>query len=129
MNPARLQQRITQFQQAVSRLSDACAQPENEFIRDSVIQRFEFCFELAWKMLKLKLAQEGIEASTPRAVIREAVAARLLDDGNRWSEILLRRNQTSHTYDDRLAREVYDFVCQTALPLLQTLDRDSASWQ
>jgi len=82
MTDPRLLQRRQQFQQAVRRLQDACAQPENEFIRDSVIQRFEFCFELGWKMLRLKLLEEGIETNTPHASIRHAVAAQLLDDGN-----------------------------------------------
>ena len=124
----RLQQRIQQLGRVVARLQDACGQAENEFIRDSVIQRFEFCFELAWKMLKLKLQEEGIEAATARAVIRDSVTAGLLEDGNEWSQMLLKRNQTSHTYDDDLAREVYVFICGTALPLLQRLKDASASW-
>ncbi len=128
MSRERLQQRIQQFQRAVERLEEACAQPENEFIRDSVIQRFEFCFELAWKMLRLKLLDEGIEASTPRTVIREAIGARMLQDVDRWSEMLQKRNETSHTYDEALAREVYVFVCRTALPLLQALKEESARW-
>ena len=65
MNQSRLQQRKEQFNRAVQRLREACAQPENEFVRDSVIQRFEFCFELGWKMLRLKLLEEGVEANTP----------------------------------------------------------------
>ncbi len=129
MTLERLQQRIDQFQRAVRRLEEACAQPENEFIRDSVIQRFEFCFELSWKMLRLKLQEEGLEAATPRGVIREAVAARLLHDGNLWSEMLQQRNLTSHTYDDALARKVYAFICKTALPLLRQLSEESRSWQ
>jgi len=129
MRSQRLAQRIERFQRAVHRLEEACAQPENEFIRDSVIQRLEFCFEPAWKMLKHKLLEEGIDAPTPRAVIREAVSARLLEDGNLWSEMLHKRNLTSHTYDDDLAREIYDFVCATALPELQTLQRASSQWQ
>ena len=52
----RFQQRKADFQKAVSLLEEACAQPENSFLRDSIIQRFEFCWELAWKMLKLRLA-------------------------------------------------------------------------
>jgi len=39
-------------------------------------------------MLKSRLEQEGIEAATPRAVVRASVAAQLLDDGNRWSGML-----------------------------------------
>ena len=88
MTDSRLQQRKTRFQRAVERLRETCAQAENEFIHDSVIQRFEFCFELGWKLLRLKLLQEGIEANTPRASIREAVAAQFLEDGNQWSQML-----------------------------------------
>lgn len=62
---SRLRPRSAQFQQAVRRLQEPCAQPENEFVRDLVIQRFEFCFELGWKMLRLKLLEEGVEANTP----------------------------------------------------------------
>ena len=43
--------------------------------------------------------------------------------------MLQKRNETSHTYDDKRAREVYAFVCRTALPLLEKLDEESASWQ
>ena len=128
MTDSWLQQRKTQFQRTVERLREACAQAENEFIRDSVIQRFEFCFEPGWKLLRLKLLQEGIEANTPRACIREALAAQLLDDGNLWSQILQKRNETSHTYDEALAREVYAFVCNQALPLFEQLVEKSRTW-
>ena len=128
MTDSRLHLRRQQFRQAVRRLRDACDQPENEFIRDSVIQRFEFCFELGWKLLRLKLLEEGIEANTPRASIREAVSAQLLEDGNQWSEMLQKRNETSHTYDEALARKVYAFVCETALPLFQQLEKKSRQW-
>ena len=37
---------------ALTRLEGALAQPVNEFVRDSAIQRFEFTFELFWKSLK-----------------------------------------------------------------------------
>ncbi len=128
MNSNRLKQRIQQFQLVLARLEDACAQPENTFIRDAVIQRFEFTFELGWKMLRLKLQKEGVEANTPRAVIREAVAAGWLEDGNLWSLMLQKRNETSHTYDDALARQVYRFVCEQARPCLQQLQQQSQTW-
>ena len=124
----RLTQRIEQFLQALSRLESACRQPEDEFIRDSVIQRFEFTFELAWKLLKLKLYDEGVEANTPRSVIREAVTAGLLEDGNLWSEMLQKRNLTSHPYDDALARVVYGFVCNER-PAFQQLAQQMRQWR
>ena len=47
---------------ALTRLEGALAQPVNEFVRDSAIQRFEFTFELFWKSLK---AYAAISPVTP----------------------------------------------------------------
>ena len=44
---------------ALSRLDLALAQPVNEFVRDSSIQRFEFTFELFWKSLKAYQKSQG----------------------------------------------------------------------
>ncbi len=43
---------LEDFRKATGRLAEALAQEKNEFIRDSAIQRFEFCFDLSWKTLK-----------------------------------------------------------------------------
>lgn len=40
------------FKNAQASLEKAVAQPKDEFIRDSVIQRLEYTYELAWKTLK-----------------------------------------------------------------------------
>jgi len=124
----RLEQRKAQFTKALNRLKDACDQKENEFIRDATIRRFEFCFELAWKMLRARLLRDGIEAGSPRQVIREAISSHLLDDGNRWSEMLLIRNQTSHTYDSALAMEVYRFICDEGMTLFRSLAEKARLW-
>jgi hypothetical protein len=38
-----------ELENALARLRRAIEQPKNEFICDSVIQRFEFTVELSWK--------------------------------------------------------------------------------
>ncbi|MBK1631460.1 hypothetical protein CKO31_12050 [Thiohalocapsa halophila] len=120
---------MADFLKGVHQLERAVAQPFDEFVRDAVIQRFKFCYELAWKMLKLRLEQEGIDAHTPRQALREALQAGLLDDGNLWSEIQRYRNLTSHTYDERLAEEVYAFIVEKALLRFQALAREAEAWQ
>ncbi|MFW6258819.1 MAG: HI0074 family nucleotidyltransferase substrate-binding subunit, partial [Halochromatium sp.] len=124
----RLNERVADFLKGVHQLERAVAQPYDEFTRDATIQRFEFCYELAWKMLKLRLEQEGISALTPRQALQEALQAGLTDDGNVWSEIQRYRNLTSHTYDERLAEDVYAFILQQALAQFQTLAREAESW-
>lgn len=89
---------------AVERLEKALAQPKDEFVRDSAIQRFEFCFELSWKVLQSYLELEGLEARSPRAAIRAAFQVGLLSDDPGWLDILELRNLTSHTYDEALAK-------------------------
>lgn len=128
MGIERLQQRITDFQSAVFRLEEACRQEETSFIRDSVIQRFEFCYDLSWKMLKLRLEAEGIEAHTPRATLQEALTAKFINDGSAWTELQKMRKQTSYTYDEALAKRVYKFVRDTGLELLKTLSEQSMAW-
>ena len=129
MDIQRFTERKAELVKAVSRLRDACAQPYNEFLRDSVIQRFEFCWELTWKTLRLWLDYLGIEASNPRDIFREALQSGLIHDGNAWSEVQRMRNLTSLTYDEKLAEQVYQFICASALPLFERLAVEVVTWQ
>ena len=69
--------------------------------KEGTIQRFEFALELAWKTLKDYLEEQGavIAPLTPRNVVKEAFAARILSDGQVWIDMLDHRNLLSHAYD------------------------------
>lgn len=129
MDIERFNERRQELITAVQRLEEACAQPFSSFIRDSVIQRFEFCWELAWKTLRLKLEAEGILVNTPREAWQEALRAGLIEDGNAWSAAQKNRNLTSHTYDEKLADEVYNYVLKEGLPLFRKLAGEVKKWQ
>ena len=129
MDNIRLQERIKELAKATQRLKDACEQPETSFMRDSVIQRFEMCWELAWKMLKLRLEELGVEVLNPRDSYREALNKGLINDGNAWSELQKQRNLTSHTYNEALALEVYLHIKQFGLALFLQLAADSQHWE
>lgn len=80
-------------------------------MRDSVIQRFEYCTDLFWKMVKSYL--EDVEKMSfglisSRGVLREAVKGRLLseEEGNQCMDMVESRNKTSHTYHEILAEEI-----------------------
>jgi nucleotidyltransferase substrate binding protein (TIGR01987 family) len=98
---------VALLRRAVARLASALAQPKDEFVRDSAIQRFEFTFELSWKTLKTYLELQGLEARSPRAAIREAFATGLLPEDPGWLAMVELRNLTSHTYEEELAEQVY----------------------
>lgn len=73
----------------------------NQLEKEGVIQRFEYCFELAWKCVKDFLEEGGLvfAAVTPRQVLKDAFAARILADGQVWIDMLDHRNLLSHTYN------------------------------
>lgn len=70
---------------------------------EGLIQRFEYCFELGWKLLKdLALeSQEGgeIKVGGPRDAIRWGYGSGWIADGEVWMDMLRSRNLTSHLYD------------------------------
>jgi nucleotidyltransferase substrate binding protein (TIGR01987 family) len=74
--------------------------------KEGTVQRFQYCFELAWKTLKDHLMESGVAISpvTPRQVIKDAFAAKLLGDGQLWMDMLVERSLLAHTYD----RAVFD---------------------
>lgn len=102
---------ITPLRNAVASLGTALAQPKNEFIRDAVIQRFEYTYELAWKMLRRQLVEDlGAEAVTPLSrqdLFRLAAEHGLIADPLPWFAYHKARNITSHTYNETVAEEVY----------------------
>jgi nucleotidyltransferase substrate binding protein (TIGR01987 family) len=104
---------------ALDRLREAFQEPEsNPLAVDGAIQRFEFTIELFWKVLRRLLLLEGIETSTPREALQRAYQIGWLTDEATWLGLLRRRNETSHTYREELARAVYLDV-KGALPEME----------
>lgn len=106
----------TPLANAVRRLREGLAryerEPADEQIRDGLIQRFEFTYELSHKMLRRYLRQE---AASPDEVarmafpdlIRTSEAQGLLHQGwPGWRRFREMRALTSHTYDAKTALAV-----------------------
>lgn len=90
---------------AYARSSQAGADPGlAEQFRNSVIQCFEFSYELAWKMLRRQLAldlatPDLVERLAYRDLVRTGVERGLLREAQAWFDYRELRNQTAHTYD------------------------------
>lgn len=83
---------------------------ERELMRDGVIQRFEYTFELSWKILRRYLEEYGLErvdSLTNRDLFRVGYEQGLLRDAEAWLDFLKKRNLTSHTYQAATAQVVY----------------------
>jgi nucleotidyltransferase substrate binding protein (TIGR01987 family) len=98
------------LEKALTTLKEAWAEYQknmsNTFVRDSVIQRFEYTFEISHKILRRFLS----DAESSRAEIQEMLfndlirlgckRGMLLNDLETWNKYRKLRNLTSHNYDE-----------------------------
>ncbi|GAB6168218.1 nucleotidyltransferase substrate binding protein [Clostridium carnis] len=85
---------------------------KNDIIRDSLIQRFEFTYELTHKTLKefMKYLGVTLENSFPRTIFKKAYVNNLISDDKVWINLLEDRNSTLHIYNESLSDEVADRI-------------------
>lgn len=99
---------LDQFRKAITRLEEVLSLSKTDIIRDSAIQRFEFCLDLAWKTLQTYLRdRKGVVANSPKDVFREAYQNQLIEYSEDWIKLVDLRNETVHTYDEATAENVY----------------------
>ena len=112
---------VSDFDVAIWSEFDLGRMPSSVIVRDASIQRFEYSFEITWKLLKAYLTgEEGIICDSPKRCFREALHVGLLPVAE--TEICLTmpddRNLTLHTYIEEVAQAIYE-----KLPLyLETMD-------
>jgi nucleotidyltransferase substrate binding protein (TIGR01987 family) len=86
---------------------------EQEAVQDSLIKRFEYTLEIAWKICKKHLEEEGFaEAATgsPKSIIRLASQRNLINNPETWFNYLQFRQDTSHDYSSDKAEAVLDIA-------------------
>jgi nucleotidyltransferase substrate binding protein (TIGR01987 family) len=106
----KLKERLRSCEAALATLDEALRLPVNVIVRDAAIQRFEYSFESAWKLLKAYLeVQEGIVCNSPKGCFREALQTGLLSRAEIEVCLVMTddRNLTSHTYLESLAERIY----------------------
>jgi nucleotidyltransferase substrate binding protein (TIGR01987 family) len=106
----------TSFGSAVRRFREGLArherEPGDEQIRDGLIQRFEFTYELSHKMLRRYLKEiaaspDEIDRMSFADLIRTGNAEGLLrSDWPAWRRFREIRTRTTHTYDVSVAAQV-----------------------
>lgn len=105
--------------------------PDDEELRDACIQRFEFCFELSWKMLKRRLERDlpsptTVDGMSFRELMRVGAEQGIVTDPAAWFVYRDKRNITSHTYNAVKAAEVFAVIPafhQHARDLLRELQK------
>lgn len=107
---------LSSLEKAIARLEEGLARYHQDItdtqIRDGLIQRFEFTYELSHKMLKRHLEHTSAtpaqyDSMSFSDLIRSGnEQGLLLGDWPNWRIYREMRAQTSHTYDEQKALEV-----------------------
>ena len=122
--------RLDNFGRAYLLLSegiDALAERQlSQLEREGLIQRFEYTWELAWKVVADYLDYQGLVVTpvTPRSVIRAAFEAGVIGDGDDWMAALDARNKMSHTYNFKVFEAVIEQIRDRYLRLFADLYSD-----
>ena len=123
-----LKDRFDQYKNAVDRLEEVIEvykKNKNQIIVDAMIQRFEICIELSWKLLKDYLKHENVgDFASPRSVMKESYVQNLINDGEAWLDMLEDSNLTSHTYDEIVANTIRDNILNKHFKLLKELKKE-----
>lgn len=117
--PSRFHLALEQYERALQRLHEVLALSETDVVRDALIQRFEFTFEMAWKAMYRWLRERAIAVDdSAYTVLPVALRHRLIGDEAGWAQMRQQRNLTSHTYREALAIEVAAYVRGSGVRLL-----------
>ena len=113
----------SQFAKALGRLHEVLAEDETSIIRDALIQRFEFTFELAWKSMFYWLQDQGENVpQMVRPVLQAAFVGQLIADADVWERIKTSRDETSQTYNESNAINTASFVRAHAVAAFDRLN-------
>lgn len=104
---------------------------EKEAVKESVIQRFEICYDTLWKTLKRYLVEElGVPdaPNSPKPVFRIAAENKLLhSDVERWLRYADAITSTSHDYSEGKAEEAITLMRSYIPNAISLLERMTGS--
>ncbi|HKK33739.1 MAG TPA: nucleotidyltransferase substrate binding protein [Desulfomicrobiaceae bacterium] len=122
----RWKQRFSNYLKALQQLTYAVELAEKRELTDlekqGLIQGFEFTHELAWKVLKDFLENQGISNLIgSKDAVRSAFKNGLIENGDVWMTMILDRNRTSHTYDLEISEEIAARILANYYPEFQKM--------
>jgi nucleotidyltransferase substrate binding protein (TIGR01987 family) len=118
-------QRFQNYRKAFAQLARAVElsrqRPLSDLEQQGLIQAFEYTHELAWNTLKDFLEARGAaNLFGSKDTTRAAFAARLIEQGEIWMQMIQSRNETTHTYNEKTVEQIVNaitdsYVAQFAL--------------
>lgn len=131
LNYSSLQKATSRLQESLIVVDEYKSSGQPQLIRtltSGVVQHFEFTYELSWKFIKRWLGENigksAVDGLSRQELFRIAAEYRLIDSIEDWMLFHRARNETSHTYNESTADEVFNVAVRflpEAMKLLNTL--------
>ena len=121
-------QRFKNFHKACMRLlevteADRYMDDLSELELEGLVQRFEYTFELSWKVMQDLLLYKGYEFMLgPNGALKMAFEDGLITDHDGWRKMAKSRNTLSHVYDEDEVLPIIRLIYTDYAPLLKKLD-------
>lgn len=115
------------LEKASKKFEEALGFEDSEPLRESTIQRFEYTFELSWKLMSSMLKDQGVEEYGIKNILRASAKLGLIVNIDDWFEFAHARNLTSHLYKEEVADKVYKIATGTFFQEVQSLLQNSSS--
>lgn len=112
-------QRFDNYSKACNRIcevTEGSRIPEqlSDLEKEGLIQRFEYTFELAWKVMQDYLRYLGYDFQPgPNSTLRLALEIGMIEDQAGWRMLANDRITTAHTYDEEDALNVVSNIFNT----------------
>ncbi len=116
-----MESKKTKLPKAIKNLEDALKIYQREktdlnFL--TVSKAFETVVEYAWRELKRKVEDQGLEAPAPKMAIKEAAKLHFISHPETWLECIDARNNSVHDYFGISESEYYE-LAEELLKLIQ----------
>jgi len=122
-NDLRWKQRFENFEKAFAvfqrRIDDYRLEPDREAYQMALVQGYELVIELAWKVMKNYLENDGFDVQNGKQAIRQAFQNEIISQGEVWLMALENRNLTSHVYDAETLARIVAFIDGEFYPLVR----------
>lgn len=109
----KLDESVKSLEHALSFLPKAKKEP---FFYSGISKNFEVCLEYAWKYLKRKCIDEGVDVYSPKETLRTAGRLKFIDDVEKWFGFLKDRNLAVHDYmgisDEDYLKTIKEFLVE-----------------
>ena len=118
--------RLDESLKVVDEFSTTKSSPLIRTLMSGVVQHFEFTYELSWKFVKRwlgeNLGKSQVDGLSRQALFRLAAEYQLIESVENWMLFHRARNETSHTYNENTADEIFQIAIQFLPEATKLLD-------